>query len=281
MNKALLCCSTALLALCAFPGGVRASQIGGLRWTQSNIGTLRSFDKTAVVKFLNERTGKLGEVVKPQQVRQYEWVDLAGNGRYELAVVGSSGPCCVVLTIITQNTAGQLTDQNFEGARQLSETIRDLNGDGRMELVIWPELAERGTWAPMAETPRWPAVYRLDNGKYVEASRDFPNFYDTEILPQLDKQIRELQQRGADSRDIRGGVARLLLEKNRILRVLGREPTAGLQDAYQWMNSDDPQLLQCAIATFRDIGGHEKELRAAQQAMPVAIKHEMESRKGG
>jgi hypothetical protein len=32
------------------------------------------------------------------------------------------------------------------------------------------------------------------------------------------------------------------------------------------MNSDDPILLQDAAATFQSIGGHEREMRAAQEA---------------
>jgi hypothetical protein len=72
-----------------------------------------------------------------------------------------------------------------------------------------------------------------------------------------------------------------VLEKDKLLRMLGRDPTAGLQDAYQWMGSGSSQLVQCAIATFADIGGHEKELSAANQALKPAIQHEIQSRKGG
>jgi hypothetical protein len=270
MKKTLL---TNLIVLCALVGTAMGSQIGSLIWNKDNLRTLRSLDKAAVVKFLNERTGKLGSVVTPQEVWEYEWVDLAGDGKYELVVTGSSGPCCVGLTIINRDTAGKLSAQNFEGAGQLSQTIRDLNGDGKKELVLWPEIAEPGTWAPSIADPRWPAVYRLEKGKYVEASRDFPNFYDTEILPKLKADISN-----ARNNDVR---AILTLERDKILRVLGRNPVAGLNQAYQWMNSDDSQLLQCAVATFRDIGGHDKEMREAQQKIGPAFKHEIEARKGG
>jgi hypothetical protein len=130
-------------------------------------------------------------------------------------------------------------------------------------------------------TPRWPAVYRLENGKYVETSRDFPNFYDTEVLPQLDKQITAAQQKVDEGRNYQDSVALLTLEKDKILRVLGRDPTAGLQQAYQWMDSGDSQLLQCAIAIFRDIGGHEAEVRTAEQGVQPAIQREQAARNGG
>jgi hypothetical protein len=162
--------------------------------------------------------------------------------------------------------------QSFEQAGDLNKTIRDLNGDRQKELIIWKDLAEEGTWLPAVNTPRWPAIYRLENGNYVEASRDFPSFYDNEVLPQLEKEIRKAPNQGAS--------AVPALARNKILRVLGRDPTAGLQQAYQWSNSDDPQELQCAIATFADIGGHKEELRAAKQALKPAIQREIESRKG-
>jgi hypothetical protein len=45
--------------------------------------------------------------------------------------------------------------------------------------------------------------------------------------------------------------------------MLGRNPTAGLQQAYQWMSTDDPYLLLDAAETFKDIGGHQREANAA------------------
>lgn len=54
------------------------------------------------------------------------------------------------------------------------------------------------------------------------------------------------------------------MERDKILRVLGRDPTAGLNQAYQWLNSDDPYLLQDAEVTFKEVGGHEAEMRTAQ-----------------
>jgi hypothetical protein len=272
MKKTLI---TSLIALGALLGAAVGSQIGTLAWDHSNIQTLRSFDKAAVVTFLTQWGGREGHpgALTPQEVWEFEWVDLVGDGQYELVVTSSSGPCCVFLGIYRKDAAGTVSVQILEGARKLSDTIRHLNGDGKAELIVWTTLAAPGTWLPMAETPRWPAVYRLQNGKYVEASRDFPSFYDNDVLPKLDNEIRKAPNQDAS--------AIPALARNKILRVLGRDPVAGLNQAYQWMNSDDPQVLQCAIATFADIGGHEKEVRELQQALPAAEKREMESRGGG
>src|ERR1039457_3621542 len=127
--------------------------------------------------------------------------------------------------------------------------VRDLNGDGSAELIVYQAIGREGVWAPLMAMPAWPSVYRLQGGKYIESSQDFQSFYDNEVLPQLDKVIAENEVRATGDRAYRDAAARDTLEKDKILRVLGRNPNAGLEEAYQWMKSDDPDLLQCAIAT--------------------------------
>src|SRR5713226_317223 len=161
------------------------------------------------------------------------------------------------------------------------EMVRDLNGNGEDELIITRELGLGGSWSPLMGMPAWPAVYRLENGRYVEDSRDFPNYYDTKVLPQLDREIREAEARITEEPFQAETVAVAELTRDKILRVLGRNPVGGLNEAYQWMNSDNPTLMQCAIAAFGDIGGHEKEVCTLQQALPAAITHEIQSRNPG
>jgi hypothetical protein len=49
----------------------------------------------------------------------------------------------------------------------------------------------------MAESPlaRSPVVYRLKDRDFVEASREFPGFYDKEVLPPLEERISALQKK--------------------------------------------------------------------------------------
>ena len=60
------------------------------------------------------------------------------------------------------------------------------------------------------------------------------------------------------------------MERDKILRMLGRDPTAGLQRAREWAASSDPDLIDDASIVFRDIGGHEDEARAADAALKRA-----------
>jgi len=134
----------------------------------------------------------------------------------------------------------------------------------------------------------WPQVYRLRDGKYVEASRDFPSFYEKQILPQLDQAIIKARQDVAAPRPagIPSGnpwveykllkeryLAALIMAKDKILRVIGRDPTAGLAQAREWMASSDPVLVDDAKAVLEDIGGHEEDVRAAKLALERASEH--------
>jgi hypothetical protein len=47
------------------------------------------------------------------------------------------------------------------------------------------------------------------------------------------------------------------------------------------MSSGNSQLIQCSIATFADIGGHDKERQEAEQALHPALNREMAARGGG
>lgn len=263
---------TAVLALAS---NAMSSDVDDLRWDQSNIQTLRSYDKAAVVNLANEASGNTVAPMTENELWEYKWADLAGDGKYELVTTTSSGPCCVFLGIYWQRRPGTI-ELEIVGrhAGKLSKSIRDLNGDGKDELIIWKEIAQPGSWSPQISTPMWPAVYRLEHGKYVEASRDFPEFYDKEILPQFQQQLKASAACGGRA-DVAGE-----LEKDKILRVLGRDPNAGLETAYQWMATDDPQRIQGAIAIFRDLGGHKANLRATQEKLGRAIDREIAAPRG-
>ena len=171
------------------------------------------------------------------------------------------------LEILQHHRSGKFSYQELRGwmIQNLGAVIRDLNGDGQDELIIPTVLIQYTT----AETFTWPVVYKLKNSGYVRASRDFPRFYEDQILPRLEAQIRDYQAKpGQGNQDT---AAALTLEKDRILRMLGRDPTAGLNHAYRWMNTDDPYLLLAATVTFSDITGHKQEAKAARAGYERAL----------
>ena len=246
---------TTLFAL-AFTNIVAAVDIGSLTWNQANIAALRSLDRAAIFAFITH--GHPAPGFTPAEIGGFGWADPAGNGRYRL-VLTLSGPCAHFVMIYKRDAQGQATaSQTIEGWADLKTGIRDLNGDGKDELIIDKSLVELSC----ADNVTWPAVYRLERGRYVEASRDFPAYYDDEVLPKLSAALAKYQAKGepASSQNL----WRLIMMRDKILRVLGRDRAAGLHQAYQWMNTDNLYLLFAAAATFKDIGGHEEEAKAAR-----------------
>jgi hypothetical protein len=264
MKKTLIMALALVLGLASAGFGV---EIGDLAWNESNIKTLRAADKAAVAHFMN----KLGSgddsitAVKPSDILEFEWVDLAGDGKYELVLTESSGPNAYFLSIYWQEGPGKFRDQSLPGAATLKTAIRDLDRDGTDEIVLYVSLDPSGFRGARA-TPVWPRVYRLHDGEYVDASSDFPEFYTDEVLPKLDQEIAGARRKWPPGSEFETNAAVLEMQRDKILRVLGRDPTAGLAEAREWARSQDPDMIENAIVVFRDIGGHEAEARAAEQA---------------
>jgi hypothetical protein len=270
------------LSLLFFTFAVRAFADDNLHAVQLPSGTtsiesLRGVDSSTVEKFVNAaQPGDWGEV-PTEAAGESGWAAIGqGKDAFVVLLDFSGRGLFNRLRVYSPAKPGQLELQELFGWRmgKLKGIIRDLDSNGEDELVIPTILGDPGGWLPMIATRTWPAVYWLEDGKYVEASPDFPSFYDKEILPQLDKEIRDEQQKVEEGQQSEAAVALDEIQKDKILRVLGRDPTAGLQQAYQWMDSGDSLQLQCAIATFEDIGGHEKELAIAKQALQPAIQRE-------
>jgi hypothetical protein len=262
----------------AFAGG-----ISDLPWNESNIQTLRALDKSAVVGLLSDlwNDNHPFSIPKARDIGEFAWADLAGDRRYELVVtLDVNGRAFFnALMIYSRDSSGKISTREIDGwmISDLGKVIQDLKGDGKDELIIPTVLISYST----AETSTWPAVYRLENGKYVEASSEFPRYYDDKVLPQLNKEINDARAKVPTGLANDASVALPMMVKDKILRITGHDPTAGLQQAYQWMNSDDPRLLQDAAATFQDIGGHEQEKRAAGDAAAAAWERERAARQGG
>jgi len=282
-----------MFASVASSAEMSGAEIANLSWNAANIDTLRALDKAAVVRLLNHIAESVWgakpeafgmEPVNEGDIEEFTWVDLAGDGRYELAMTRVTR-CCVYLDIYWQDAPGKFSDQEYQDAGRLGTTIRDLDGDGKRELILYAYLKSDSRRAPLGPSAMWPQVYRLENGSYVDASKDFPRFYDAEVLPQLEKQIRKVRQELAAQqgkttpdkpldkvrRSYERQLAALSMEKDKILRVLGRDPNAGLAKAREWMRSSDPQLAADARVVFADIGGHERERSAAEVALKLAM----------
>ena len=295
-----------LILASSVPARAERAFVGRVPWSQATVGALYGANLATVAKFVNDTRPQTSEEIAPNQVADFAWAKVSGGKADLVVALDISGRGFYTLWIYSHGGADSLIIQEIRGWRQmggLKAMLKDLNGDGVDELIIPTAVGRRGAWTPTAAEAMWPAIYRPVNGtyvqvirdfpntsrtrsievstRYVEASRDFPNFYDTQILPNFDRTIVMLQQRAAQGEGNPGALAHMMVERDKILRVLGRQPAAGLNQAHQWMNSDDPQVLQCAIATLYDIGGHDDEVRAAQERLPGVVERAIEASKSG
>ena len=288
----------------ANPSGVASSgselRIADMAWDDSNIDTLQSFESpweegdAPVVQFVCEQDPSA--YAKTCGMRDFQWVDLAGNHEYQLVITSYFSPKSQNwLRIYWRDSSGTISKQQFSGylirapivaktgplAMDIGATaLQELNGDGKVELVIFDTLASHDSGGPLGlhALALWPKIYRLENRKYVEASRDFPGFYDKYILPRLNDLLGKSPSEAAHEISTlpppNYGVlsfgalpdeelAAVEMARDKILRILGRNPNAGEEKAREWMKSDSPVLRHDAVLVFTDMGNHDADLRQA------------------
>ena len=143
----------------------------------------------------------------------------------------------------------------------ISKGIRDLDGDGTMEVIVHDHLASS---TDRINAVVWPKVYRYKNGAYMEASKEFPAFY-REYLVSIQSRLREVDAYDAantakeEGRDIGKEMIWNMRRQSDLLvgqfftqQILG-DKRAGFSEAMKWADSDDFALKQNAITLFSAI----------------------------
>ena len=301
MRKASVLLLAMILAFASV--AVSAQKIEDIPWDDSHIKQLRAASKHAMFRFLDRQMDPENDMEWNDSSISfdYAWYP-AGSGKYELAMHSQSGPDIAYFTIYWQDAPGKIRSQEFGGAADATDEwywnangpdIVDANGDGVPEVI---ELDDLDYHPPPHRTKfipggMWPRIFRLRDGKYVEASRDFAPFYDKTIFPMIDKAMAQARQ---DIKDVAAQKAKpgsnidpnddywqlptrtlagVIMCRDKILRVLGRDPNAGLAQAREWMSNPDPVMVDNARVVFQDIGGHDEDVRAARVATDRASKN--------
>lgn len=111
------------------------AQIDSIPWTDANIEKLDRSSKAAVAKFVNGLGDPNLEVLlNPYRISGFEWLALAGNGRSELVVV-TYWPATSWTTIYWRERSGKVDAQALRGETSLKNGIKDLDGDGKKEII--------------------------------------------------------------------------------------------------------------------------------------------------
>ena len=176
----------------------------------------------------------------------FQFADLLGDGNvWLIASLDSSGRrfCNTLALIRKQGNDFQVSTIPVWDVEDVSKVIADIDQDGRQELVLPQALGDYlgGTLC----VPVWPHVYGWGGSRFEDQSTRFLDFYRNH-LRKLDEAERGATAEGAGScREI---------ERDKALRFLGIDPTAGVETAERWMKGGDPVQAERAIGIFFDIG---------------------------
>lgn len=266
----------------------KSTAIASASWNAGNIDTLRSFTLNDVVDFLRAQGEmRLDEQLQANDIREFTWADLGGTGQDSLLVVFESLGAIPesYLSIYNRDPSGKITSQTIVGDEIrlkvrggegfIPDVIESENGSDKKLLVIPTVFVFN-----LPTSLIWPKAYALQNGVYIAAGPDSASFYDAQILPKFNRAIAEVDDRlrslaasNEPSTTSDGSATpnqkqyyvrkriRLIMVRDKILRFIGRDPTAGLAQARMWISDGEARP---AYAVIKDIGDHEEDLRAAQ-----------------
>jgi len=212
--------------------------LNAVPWNEVDLRTLQTATPQDVVDFMKSDraqpdhwSGAIsfdGDIsgLSTYHTRDFKWVNLAGGTEYQLAVavppLGSSGVNSLI--IFNKDFTGQTTANLVSGVGVSTRDIRDLNGDGKKQLII-TDGYETG---PAGAGVYWPKVYTYAPGSITDSSKKFEAYYDKEVLPKLSNKIARFEaeavkksttyQESEQQRMLQDAIK----ERSEILKLLGR-----------------------------------------------------------
>jgi hypothetical protein len=193
-------------------------------------------------------------------VSEFRFVDLEGDGIYELvASLDNSGRAFYNTVIVIRKRNGRFESQGITSwnprdysRHDFSKELVDLNGDGVKEIVAYQPMTDyEGAVNPIAF---WPSVYQWSGQSYIKADEQFPEFYKTRVIPELEKEINAIRQR-EELEDLEKEIlsSYYYLPLFKALRITGVDQKAGFNKAVSWVATGVEQLKKNAIVVFEDL----------------------------
>jgi hypothetical protein len=219
--------------------------------------------EAAVRQFMEQRHDN-GESNVETRICSFRFVNLRKAENLTLLVTRWDGPRggCGGLSIVDRTPAGfqEVSGEgsDYYGIDDVNRVVRDINGDGKIELVFYNQFTDY-EGAECAAT--WPVIYGWDGSRYanLSAQRRFRRFYEQEIK-RLQQEVANTRRtesmykdpigRGPPSDGARCAEASIA----KIQRFLGAAADTGLADAIRWAKSRDRLEREFAAGVLSDIG---------------------------
>ncbi len=192
-----------------------------------------------------------------------KWADVDADGVYELLVtMDYSGRVFYNNLYIVKQLEGAYRRQwifitsteTFKESLGASTAIYDLDHDGMLELILPIRI---GAYRGASLTPVWTSIFKWEKYGYVEADERFKGFYE-ERLPRIEKTIVELSRgKSEEAQDLDELLTATWVIRDKIVRLLGRDPQAGLLRAIRWTKSANWVVRENAVVVFSEIPGEE------------------------
>ena len=217
----------------------------------------------AVRKFMEQKHDN-GESNSETRICSFRFVDLRHAGNLTLLVTRWDGPRggCGGLSVVDRTAAGfqEVSGEgsDYYGIDDVNEVVRDINGDGKLDLVFYNQFTD---YEGAACAATWPVIYGWDGSKYANLSSQprFRAFYQQEIKS-LRREIADTRRIESSEKDRNGrrpssDEARCAEASiTKIQRFLGAGPDTGMADAIRWANSSDRLEREFAAGVLSDIG---------------------------
>ena len=188
-------------------------------------------------------------------VGDFKWIDIDHDGSPDLIATLSATPRLVYgMVIVARHVATTFDVERISvlNMERLTGAIRDLNGDGNVELIVRTEYAS-GSGQNLVP---WSVVLGWSGDQFVDVSDRFPEVYEAQLSATQDEVLRldaraNLNPTPLNIEQLAG--KQMILD--RLLRVTSRDVDAPIRRAERWVTSANPVLREFAVRVFETFPG--------------------------